>query len=57
VSVSKSSEGESHLVLTAVLSLLCCILFALRKGGPTSIPAGTVLQAFTTMPVELKKAK
>lgn len=54
ISVSKESEGDSKLVISVVLSLLCCILFLLMKGGNAEFPAGTVLNATTTAPIEVE---
>lgn len=54
ISVSKESEGDSKLVISVVLSLLCCILFLLMKGGNAEFPAGTVLNATVTAPIEIE---
>jgi len=54
VSVSRTSEGESKMVLSIVLGVICCLLFLLMKGKSARIPAGTVLNATTTSPIEVQ---
>ncbi len=54
VSVSKSSEGESKIVFSVVLSLICCLLFLLKHGGEAVIKAGTVLNATTVAPIDIE---
>jgi len=50
-SVSKRSEGDSKMVPSIALTLLCCVLFLLWKGGEASIPAGTQIVASTAQTV------
>ncbi len=45
MSGNKLSEGKSKMVASIGLSLICCILFALMKGGEASLPAGTQIEA------------
>lgn len=45
LSGSKLVEGKDKMVMSIGLALICCILFALMKGGEASIPAGTQIQA------------
>ena len=42
---SKIVPGKDKMVLSIGLSLICCILFALMKGGDASIPAGAQIEA------------
>jgi len=42
---TKLAEGKSKMTVSIGLSLVCCILFALMKGGDATIPAGTQIQA------------
>ena len=41
LSGSKVIEGKDNMVASIGLALVCCILFALMKGGEASIPEGT----------------
>jgi hypothetical protein len=41
------------MVVSIGLSLVCCILFALMKGGEATIPSGTMLEGATTMAVDV----
>lgn len=41
---AKMVEGKSKMAVSIGLSLICCILFALMKGGEAVIPAGTQIQ-------------
>lgn len=49
ISGSKNQEGKNKMVVSIGLALVCCILFALMKGGSAEIPAGTQIMANTTM--------
>ena len=49
INASKYVEGEDKMVLSIGLTLICCVLFALIHGGEAIIPAGTEIQATTTM--------
>jgi len=40
-------EGESKQTTALVVTILCCILGLLIKGGDVAIPAGTIVPAFT----------
>jgi len=42
---SKIVEGEDKMVMSIGLSLICCILFALIKGGEAVVPAGVQIEA------------
>lgn len=44
---TKVVEGKDKMVMSIGLSLICCILFALMKGGDATIPAGTEIIAET----------
>lgn len=46
-------EGDSKMVMSIALSVLCCILFLLMKGGEASIPIGTQVIANTTVRTEV----
>jgi hypothetical protein len=56
VSGSKVVEGKDKMVASIGLTLVCCILFALMKGGDASISAGTQIEttvaATTTVTVK-----
>jgi hypothetical protein len=45
LSGSKMVEGKDRMVLSIGLALVCCLLFALMKGGDANIPAGTQIQS------------
>jgi len=45
LSGSKLSEGKDKMVMSIGLSIVCCILFALKKGGEAFIQAGTPVDA------------
>jgi len=45
LSGSKLSEGKNKMLPSIGLSLICCVLFALMKGGEASLPAGTQIEA------------
>lgn len=53
ISASKHVEGDDKMIVSIGLSLVCCILFALMKGGEAVIPAGTAVDGVTTMAVEV----
>lgn len=42
-------EGKSKMVASIGLALICCLLFALMKGGAAEIPSGTTINANTVM--------
>jgi len=42
---SKVAAGKDKMVASIGLSLICCILFALMKGGDATIPSGTQINA------------
>lgn len=44
---TKLAEGKSKMGASIGLSLICCVLFALMKGGDASIASGTEIQATT----------
>src|SRR3989339_79254 len=46
LSGSKHVEGKDKMVVSIGLSLICCILFALMKGGEASIEAGTEIPGY-----------
>jgi hypothetical protein len=45
ISGSKIVEGKDKMVMSIGLSLVCCLLFALIKGGEAVLPAGTQIEA------------
>lgn len=47
LSDGKYQEGSSKMVSSIALSLICCVLFALRKGGETQISQGTEITVTT----------
>jgi len=49
ISGSVTQEGKDKMVISIGLALICCILFALMKGGLAEIPAGTSIMANTSM--------
>jgi hypothetical protein len=53
ISASKHVKGDDKMVVSIGLSLVCCILFALIKGGEATIPAGTQMNGTTTMAVDV----
>ena len=44
LSGSKFVEGKDRMCMSIGLSLLCCILFALMRGGDAFIPSGTQIE-------------
>lgn len=53
---SKNVDGKDKMVVSIGLSLICCVLFALMKGGDAEIPAGSELfaQSLTSVNVNVK---
>jgi hypothetical protein len=45
MSGTKLSEGKNKMVVSIGLSLVCCILFALMKGGHAYLQSGTQIEA------------
>ncbi len=54
INATKGAKGESKLVMSVVISVVCCILFLLMKGKDAIIPMGTSVSAFVTAPTEVK---
>lgn len=50
---SKVVMGENKQTSSLVITLLCCILGLLQKGGAAEIPAGTAVKATVSAPVEI----
>jgi hypothetical protein len=48
LSGTKLVEGKDKMAMSIGLSIICCILFALVRGGSASIPAGTVIDCIVT---------
>jgi len=44
---NKFVKGKDKMVMSIGLALICCILFALMKGGDAMVPAGTQMDAMT----------
>jgi hypothetical protein len=53
VSGSQSIEGKDKMVSSIGLSLVCCILFALMKGGDAIIPSGTQIDCTVSSTVSI----
>lgn len=53
ISGSRIQEGKDKMFLSIGLSLICCLLFALTKGGAAEIPMGSEIMANTTMKVSV----
>jgi hypothetical protein len=49
ISGAQVQEGDNKMVVSIGLSLICCLLFALMKGGTATIPSGTRIIANTTV--------
>lgn len=45
LSGAKTISGKDKMVLSIGLSLVCCILFGLMKGGDATIPSGTQIES------------
>ena len=45
LSGAKNVSGKDKMVLSIGLALVCCILFAVMKGGDANIPSGTQIEA------------
>lgn len=54
LSDGKYLEGSSKMVPSIVLSLICCVLFALWKGGDVQIAQGAEITATTMAPFEIE---
>ena len=56
VSGNRYIEGPDKMVVSIGLSIICCLLFALMKGGEADIPSGTLVEAsvMVTTPVTIK---
>jgi len=53
ISASKYTEGEDKQTASLGLGLLCCFLLLFMHGGETTIPAGTLINATTSMMVDI----
>lgn len=51
---AKVVEGKDKMLMSIGLALICCILFALMKGGEAQIPAGTQIQSEVAGTVEVE---
>jgi hypothetical protein len=49
----KQVEGKNEQATSLIVTILCCILGLLMKGGPATIPAGALVQATTVAPVAI----
>ena len=54
LSGTKAVIGESHQTSSIVITLLCCILGLLKKGGKAEIPAGSALRTTVAAPIEVQ---
>jgi len=54
ISGSKVVAGKDKMVASIGLSLICCILFALMKGGDASIPSGTQINAIVAGTIKIQ---
>lgn len=50
---ARVAEGKSKMAASIGLALICCILFALMKGGAAEIPAGTQIQTEVSGTVQI----
>jgi hypothetical protein len=57
LSGTKAVVGANKQTTSIVITLLCCILGLLKKGGKAEIPAGSSLRATVAAPVEIQVAK
>lgn len=51
---TKMQEGADKMVVTIALTVLICVLFALRKGGDAFISQGTQVMAMTAVNVQIQ---
>jgi len=56
LSGQKLVEGESKQTTSLVVTILCCVLGLIMKGGTAIIPAGAQVQATTMAPVTITVA-
>jgi hypothetical protein len=56
LSGQKQMEGQNKQTTSLVVTILCCVLGLLMKGGTATIPAGSQLQATTMAPVTVTVA-
>jgi hypothetical protein len=54
LSGTKAVVGASHQTSSIVITILCCILGLLQKGGKAVIPAGSTLRTTVAAPVEVQ---
>lgn len=52
----KQVEGENKQTTSLVVTILCCVLGLIMKGGAATIPAGSQVQAMTMAPVTITVA-
>jgi hypothetical protein len=52
----KQMEGENKQSTALIVTILCCVLGLLMKGGIATIPAGSQLQATTMAPASITVA-
>lgn len=50
---TKAIDGKSKVTSAVVVTILCCVLGLLMKGGKAEIPAGTSMRASVAAPVEV----
>jgi hypothetical protein len=56
LSGSKQMEGEDKTKSALVITILCCVLGLLQKGGAATIPSGAQVQAMTMAPATITVA-
>jgi len=50
---TRKAEGKSKVTEAVVITIICCVLGLLMKGGVASLEQGTRIQAETTFPVSI----
>lgn len=53
LSGSKAADGKSNVTTSIVVTVVCCILGLLMRGGNADIPSGSTLRATVATPVEV----
>ena len=53
VNFTKSAEGQSKLGTSVVLTVICCILFLLKKGENVKLPANSLFSTISIAPVSV----
>ena len=57
VTATKSVEGENKQTSSLVITILCCVLGLLQKGGDAEIPAGATVTATTLSAAQVNVSK